>query len=188
MWTGCGVTWRRHGQEGTRLIWHGHGMPCVLYLVLVSSCTQLSSPLMPLIQSAPARCAPRASRWSAEHSSHPSSSARATYCASYAFDCPNVSAHCSAFVWSSIVGSGRIHLAGKSDYHNVTIAGSGSLEALDFLVSNYDIQVPGSGECRIHVKDVLNVVIAGSGNVYYRGNPSVINTTISGSGNVIHLG
>lgn len=91
-------------------------------------------------------------------------------------------------VWSAIAGSGSIHLAGKSQHHMVTIAGSGSLEALDFVVSSYDIQIPGSGECRIYVKDVLNVVIAGSGNVYYRGYPSVINTTITGSGNVIHLG
>jgi hypothetical protein len=91
-------------------------------------------------------------------------------------------------VSTTIAGSGTIHIAGKADYHNVTIAGSGNLEALDFIVSSYDIQIPGSGECRIHVKDVLNVLIAGSGNVYYRGNPSVINTTIVGSGNVIPLG
>jgi hypothetical protein len=91
-------------------------------------------------------------------------------------------------VFTTIAGSGTIHLAGRADYHNVTIAGSGNLEALNFPVSCYDIQIPGSGECRIHVKDVLNVVIAGSGNVYYRGDPSVINTTIIGSGNVIRLG
>ncbi len=91
-------------------------------------------------------------------------------------------------VSTTIAGSGTIHIAGKADYHNVTIAGSGNCEALDFIVSSYDIQIPGSGECRIHVKDVLNVLIAGSGNVYYRGNPSVINTTIIGSGNVIPLG
>jgi hypothetical protein len=97
----------------------------------------------------------------------------------------NIRAH---KVWTSIAGSGSIQLAGKSDYHNVTIAGSGSLEALDLIVSCYDIQVPGSGECRIHVNDVLNVVIAGSGKVYYRGNPSIINTTIVGSGDVIRLG
>lgn len=96
----------------------------------------------------------------------------------------NVRAH---KVWSSIAGSGNIHLAGKAEYHNVTIAGSGSVEALDLLVSCYDIQIPGSGECRIHVKDVLNVVIAGSGNVYYLGYPSIVNTTIVGSGDVIHL-
>jgi hypothetical protein len=97
----------------------------------------------------------------------------------------NVRAH---KIWSSIAGSGNIHLAGKAEYHNITIAGSGSVEALDLLVSCYDIQIPGSGECRIHVEDVLNVVIAGSGNVYYRGYPSSINTTVVGSGDVIHLG
>jgi hypothetical protein len=91
-------------------------------------------------------------------------------------------------VWSAIAGSGNIHLAGSTEYHNVTIAGSGRVEALDLLVSCYDIQIPGSGECRIHVEDVLNVVIAGSGNVYYKGFPSVVNTTIIGSGDVIHLG
>lgn len=97
----------------------------------------------------------------------------------------NIRAH---KVWSTVAGSGSIHLAGRSDYHNITIAGSGRVDALDCLVSYYDIQIPGSGECRVHVKDVLNVIIAGSGIVYYRGNPSVINTTIVGSGNVIHLG
>ena len=97
----------------------------------------------------------------------------------------NVRAH---KLWSSIAGSGNIHLAGKAEYHNVTIAGSGSVEAFDLLVSCYDIQIPGSGECRIHVEDVLNVVIAGSGNVYYRGYPSIVNTMIVGSGDVIHLG
>jgi hypothetical protein len=97
----------------------------------------------------------------------------------------NVRAH---KVWSSIAGSGNINLSGNAEYHNVTIAGSGSIEALELLVSCYDIQIPGSGECRIHVEDVLNVVIAGSGNVYYRGYPSIINTTIVGSGDVIHLG
>jgi hypothetical protein len=91
-------------------------------------------------------------------------------------------------VRSSIVGSGNIYLAGKAEYHNVAIAGSGSLEAFDLLVSTYDIQIPGSGECRILVEDILNVVIAGSGNVYYKGYPPVINTTIIGSGDVIHLG
>lgn len=90
----------------------------------------------------------------------------------------------------AISGSGSI--IGESPFSpqelHLMIAGSGSLEALDFLVSCYDIQIPGSGECRIHVEDVLNVVIAGSGNVYYKGFPSVVNTTIVGSGDVIHLG
>ena len=97
----------------------------------------------------------------------------------------NVRAH---KIWSSIVGSGNIHFAGRSEYHNITIAGSGNIEALDLRVSSYDIQIPGSGECRVHVDDILNVIIAGSGIVYYRGNPSVINTTIVGSGDVIRLG
>ena len=91
-------------------------------------------------------------------------------------------------VWSAIAGSGSIQLMGRANYHNASIAGSGSLEAFDLIVSSYDIQLPGSGECRIHVEDVLNVVIVGSGNVYYRGYPSVVNTTIAGSGNVIHIG
>jgi hypothetical protein len=91
-------------------------------------------------------------------------------------------------IWSSIAGSGNIHLTGKSEYHNITIAGSGSIEALDLFVSSYDIQIPGSGECRVYVEDSLNVVIAGSGKVYYRGNPSIVNTTIVGSGDVIRLG
>jgi hypothetical protein len=91
-------------------------------------------------------------------------------------------------VWSYIAGSGNIHLAGSAESHAVQIAGSSSLDAFDFFVSCYDVQIPGSGECRIFVKNILNVILAGSGNVYYKGSPSVVNTTIVGSGNVIGLG
>ncbi len=44
----------------------------------------------------------------------------------------------------------------------------------------------GSGSIKLQVSDNLNVTIAGSGSVFYVGNP-IITTKISGSGTVVHL-
>ncbi len=86
---------------------------------------------------------------------------------------------------STIAGSGSIRLAGWSDSHSVRISGSGNLEASKLDTSLTDIHVAGSGNCHIFVRDVLNVQLTGSGDVYYSGSPSEINVQITGSGHVV---
>ncbi|UCC39032.1 MAG: DUF2807 domain-containing protein [Candidatus Aminicenantes bacterium] len=88
-------------------------------------------------------------------------------------------------VFSEIAGSGDIFLVGNTGFHRNKIAGSGNLNASGFVTAKYEIRIAGSGDCYIHVRDMLDVVIAGSGNIYYRGNPAVINCTIIGSGKLI---
>jgi len=85
-------------------------------------------------------------------------------------------------------GSGNITLP-KGTVHNLNIqtAGSGNIEAKQFLAVNADITIEGSGDVTVYVSGKLNVKIKGSGNVYYKGIPDEINTTISGSGKVIKL-
>ena len=90
-------------------------------------------------------------------------------------------------VFTEIAGSGDIFLDGKAGFHSYTIAGSGNLNADFFITSQYEIRIAGSGDSHIHVTDILDVVIAGSGNVYYRGEPAVLNCTISGSGKLIKI-
>ncbi len=84
---------------------------------------------------------------------------------------------------SLITGSGQIFLTGGTNFQNVEISGSGDYNGYDFLSSEAEVSIPGSGNCRINASDRLDVSISGSGNVYYKGTP-MIHTDITGSGGV----
>ncbi len=88
---------------------------------------------------------------------------------------------------TSILGSGEVLLSGTAKFHDLKILGSGNVRALDLLTSRTDITLAGSGNCHVYVKNVLSVVLAGSGNVYYRGDPEVVDSYITGSGQLIKL-
>lgn len=88
---------------------------------------------------------------------------------------------------TSILGSGDVFLSGSTKLHDLKILGSGNVNALDLMTSRTEIGLAGSGNCHVYVRDVLQVVLFGSGNIYYRGDPEVINFRISGSGQLIKL-
>ena len=88
---------------------------------------------------------------------------------------------------SRIVGTGSISLAGSADLHTVEIGGAGEIDAYDLETGTYDITINGAGCCRIFVTRQLDVVIAGSGVVYYKGNPSVIRSNIAGAGKIVKI-
>lgn len=82
-------------------------------------------------------------------------------------------------------GTGDISISGIGNSMNIYNEGSGAVYGYDYTTSNSSIEIIGSGDCNVFVTDILDVIIEGSGNVYYKGTPS-INTTISGSGSVIN--
>ncbi len=84
-----------------------------------------------------------------------------------------------------ISGSGNVYLSGQTNVQDILISGSGNYEAYNYLSTDCDINISGSGNCKVNVSEHLNVDISGSGNVYYKGNPTIINN-ISGSGSVIN--
>lgn len=67
---------------------------------------------------------------------------------------------------------------------DIKISGSGSYDGFSIASDDCDINIPGSGNCKVTVNNNLDVKIGGSGNVYYKGYPT-ITTNISGSGAVI---
>jgi len=87
-------------------------------------------------------------------------------------------------VWSSISGSGDIALSGSAKDVEFKIAGSGDVDAYDLASNNAEVRIAGSGGVKINVKDNLVARVAGSGNVYYTGNPKRQDVKVSGSGNV----
>jgi hypothetical protein len=82
---------------------------------------------------------------------------------------------------SDIRGSGNINLSGSARKFYVDIAGSGDVNAQDMPAESCDVDIKGSGDCKVFAIGKLKVDIAGSGNVYYKGKPD-ISTNIAGSG------
>jgi hypothetical protein len=85
---------------------------------------------------------------------------------------------------SRISGSGTISTAGVANQHTISISGSGNNNSYDLDTRETEVDISGSGEAQVHVKEQLDVEISGSGRVYHRGKPSV-NANVSGSGKVI---
>ena len=89
---------------------------------------------------------------------------------------------------ASIAGFGDLLLSGggSNSYADISIAGSGKVDALDFKAAKADVEIAGSGDCKLFVAENLNVSIAGSGTVYYKGKP-VLESESVGSGKVVSL-
>lgn len=67
---------------------------------------------------------------------------------------------------------------------DIKISGSGNYDGFSISSDNCDIDIPGSGNCKVTVNNSLDVKISGSGSVFYKGNPS-ITSNITGSGEII---
>lgn len=83
-------------------------------------------------------------------------------------------------------GSGNVHIKG-GNIGNVEVeqSGSGNFRAIDLHAEQANISKSGSGNVSLGVDETLSVRSSGSGNVQYRGNPSVNDVRISGSGRVV---
>ncbi len=83
---------------------------------------------------------------------------------------------------TTISGSGDAKLKGDATTHDITISGSGDIESYELDTEKSTVKVFGSGKTEVSVSNELDVTIAGSGDVYYKGDPANLNTQISGSG------
>ncbi len=81
-------------------------------------------------------------------------------------------------------GAGNITLSGEVDEFNYVMSGAGNLKAFDLVTSECSITISGVGNAEITVTDLLDVVIAGIGSIYYMGSPSITHN-ITGTGNLI---
>ena len=86
-------------------------------------------------------------------------------------------------VVTKITGSGDIKLAGEAGTQTLKIAGSGDYQAEELQSTVADLTIAGSGTARVSVRDRIRGTVAGSGDLYYRGEPDV-SVRVAGSGNV----
>lgn len=94
----------------------------------------------------------------------------------------DVRAECSEII-SNITGSGVIRIAGTAEDAQVMISGSGGYQGFELETETTRVNISGSGDADVTVSELLQAIITGSGNVIYRGNPTV-DTNITGSGTV----
>ena len=86
-----------------------------------------------------------------------------------------------------INGSGELVAERNFSVEDLTIRNSASGDFLGFNISadNCVIKAVGSGNCELTAGNALDVTIGGSGDVFYKGNPS-ISQDINGSGDLIN--
>ncbi len=88
----------------------------------------------------------------------------------------------------SIAGSGRFEVHGAAKAMDVSIAGSGDVLTSGMSVQDVNINIAGSGNATVWVRSVLNISIAGTGDVRYYGEGTLKEKSIMGSGRVKQLG
>jgi hypothetical protein len=85
----------------------------------------------------------------------------------------------------ALAGSGDIDLKVDANKIKTSIAGSGDIKAYGLRTKSISVNVAGSGNVRTTVSESIKVRTAGSGSVYYKGNPDKIDSKSAGSGSVI---
>jgi hypothetical protein len=84
---------------------------------------------------------------------------------------------------AEISGSGDIDLTGQTKTFKGQINGSGNVKAMGLQSENATVKIYGSGNADIFASVKLDVHVAGSGDVRYKGNAQV-SSNINGSGSV----
>lgn len=86
-------------------------------------------------------------------------------------------------LFCGLKGSGQIEISGSSKQQYVKITGSGVYNAASFATAESEIAITGSGLAEVFTIDKLKAEIDGSGEIRYKGNPT-LKSQINGSGGV----
>lgn len=72
-----------------------------------------------------------------------------------------------------VAGLAQINLSGTAKRADLDIAGSATVEALEFYVDRMDIDLAGSCDAEVHVTDFLNASLSGASDLKYKGTPQI---------------
>lgn len=81
-------------------------------------------------------------------------------------------------------GSGSTRLSGTVDEQTIIIRGLATINNADLASRDVTIDISGNGIISVNGEDNLNIIVAGSGDIHYTGNP-VITRNISGTANIV---
>ncbi len=85
---------------------------------------------------------------------------------------------------AAISGSGDIKLSGKATEFEAAVSGSGDVDAYDLKTEKAELKIAGSGSIGIRVEKEIIARVSGSGNIKYKGQPSIEDIKVSGSGTI----
>ncbi len=86
-------------------------------------------------------------------------------------------------IQTSLSGSSDVKLSGRAKRHEIESSGSSEVHALDLVTEVYTIDSSGSPMIEINASSKLDIEMSGSGEVIYKGNPTV-NINTSGSSTI----
>ena len=78
-------------------------------------------------------------------------------------------------VMSEVNGSGDINMKGSAQKAALTVNGSGDIDAEKLAATNVVATVAGSGDIVCYASRQLDAKVSGSGDIEYKGSPSVVN-------------
>jgi hypothetical protein len=82
-------------------------------------------------------------------------------------------------------GQGKYYLSGNTPKLAVTELGNANFYGYNLISKNCNVTTIGSGDAQVYVTGTLSGLLIGSGNVYYKGNPTKVSPFILGSGKAI---
>ncbi|WP_432709003.1 head GIN domain-containing protein [Pedobacter sp.] len=82
---------------------------------------------------------------------------------------------------TEVDGTADIKLIGQAGIINVKSKGSLNLNAFDFVVGQYNLDMEGVSKCNINVLNELKVETSGSSEVFYKGSPKKIDKKKTGN-------
>ena len=87
----------------------------------------------------------------------------------------------AAKVTTEVDGTATIKLIGQAGIHELKSKGDLNLDAFDFVVGHYDLNMEGVGKSNINVLNELKVETSGSSEVFYKGSPKKIDKKKTGN-------
>jgi hypothetical protein len=83
-----------------------------------------------------------------------------------------------------ISGNGDISCIGNTTQVSIEISGNGETNLQAMKLKNCVVNITGNGIVHINASNKLEILIPGTGTVYYAGNPEIL-TSVTGNGQVI---
>lgn len=81
-------------------------------------------------------------------------------------------------------GSGDVTISGTTTELRLSSEGSANFDGALLDATTVDVDVSGSGDARVLVRQELTASVSGSGSLVYSGNPSKVVTSVTGSGEI----
>lgn len=81
----------------------------------------------------------------------------------------------------ALSGSGNIDLKGTTTDLKITTSGSGNVGGPDLKTKNCKVVISGSSVATAHVSDRVDMTVSGSGQLHYKGNPTISSKSSNGS-------